>query len=394
MPRSFRSTFCALVLALPITAQNRVTPDPIRFRLTTDTPRAAGPVDVELSDVTLPDEPLAAAVLVDGTPVRIDTIGDPARLRLRWFHPRALDEPEDLELRFVELEQADAPFVLAAEDEGPTLRLHGRAVWRAMARFDPDAFESTYKPFHHLFDVTGEVVLTKGPGGTFPHHRGLFVGWNRTSTGGITHDFWHCTKGRHQVRVGGAVSLSPVVGDTVDQIEWQDEAGGVIVLERRTLSVWDAGIDANLIDVAIELRAAGRSVVRLAGDPQHAGCQIRLAQEVHEHQDGTRYTRPESAQDRGNDVWTDCAWARIHTKIAGREAVVWHSSHPANPRPWVYSTRAYGRFGSFQSIELEPDVPVVLRYRIAIRAGDATDDPVADYAVFGSTLRAVKSGPR
>ncbi len=41
----------------------------------------------------------------------------------------------------------------------------------------------TFKVYHHLYSPSGDAVVTKGPGGLFPHHRALFFGFNR-----ITYD--------------------------------------------------------------------------------------------------------------------------------------------------------------------------------------------------------------
>ena len=50
--------------------------------------------------------------------------------------------------------------------------------------FDPDRFEYTYKVYTHLYDPETDLLLTKGPGGKFTHHRGLFIGWKQTTVEG------------------------------------------------------------------------------------------------------------------------------------------------------------------------------------------------------------------
>ncbi|MBY0512422.1 MAG: PmoA family protein [Gemmataceae bacterium] len=66
----------------------------------------------------------------------------------------------------------------------------GRPVLRFVNRpHDPKEHYYTFKPFHHVFDpAAGKTLLTSGAykdakEGTFPHHRGLFYGWNK-----ITYD--------------------------------------------------------------------------------------------------------------------------------------------------------------------------------------------------------------
>ncbi|NCX98516.1 MAG: hypothetical protein EBX35_08070, partial [Planctomycetia bacterium] len=42
---------------------------------------------------------------------------------------------------------------------------------------------ATYKPFHHVFDPATGIRITKGDGGQYTHHRGIFFGYNRITHG-------------------------------------------------------------------------------------------------------------------------------------------------------------------------------------------------------------------
>jgi hypothetical protein len=55
--------------------------------------------------------------------------------------------------------------------------------------------------------------------------------------------------------------------------------------------------------------------------------------------------------------------------VDGEDYAVTHMDHAANPRPAVYSTRDYGRFGPFFSATLEPDRALNLLYRITVEYG-------------------------
>lgn len=84
-----------------------------------------------------------------------------------------------------------------AEGEQPELRFAKRPVLRYVAaKFDDstkEKREATFKVYHHLFDPAGKEVITKGPGGKFTHHRGLFYGFKATyGDKQITADTWHC----------------------------------------------------------------------------------------------------------------------------------------------------------------------------------------------------------
>ena len=62
---------------------------------------------------------------------------------------------------------------------------------------DPSDRERTYKPFHHIYQETGIDFLTKGPGGKYSHHRGIFLGFSKckifNNDSEIANvDTWHC----------------------------------------------------------------------------------------------------------------------------------------------------------------------------------------------------------
>ena len=50
---------------------------------------------------------------------------------------------------------------------------------------------ATYKPYLHVFDAEGKAPITKGPGGQFTHHRGIFIGWSKLGFNGKSYD--RCT---------------------------------------------------------------------------------------------------------------------------------------------------------------------------------------------------------
>jgi hypothetical protein len=58
--------------------------------------------------------------------------------------------------------------------------LDGRIAARYMYAYDnstPERRVETYKPYLHVFDAEGKSPITKGPGGLYTHHRGIFAGW-------------------------------------------------------------------------------------------------------------------------------------------------------------------------------------------------------------------------
>ena len=57
-----------------------------------------------------------------------------------------------------------------------------------------DRLHETYKPYLHVFNVDGTTPITKGPGGLFTHHRGIFIGWNKIQFNNIycsIYSYWN-----------------------------------------------------------------------------------------------------------------------------------------------------------------------------------------------------------
>ncbi|MCA8975272.1 MAG: PmoA family protein [Planctomycetes bacterium] len=212
---------------------------------------------------------------------------------------------------------------------------------------DADNHRDTSKVFHHVFAPDGRL-LTKGTGGEFDHHRGLFIGWNQTGWHGKRFDFWHCNHGESLRFVGWTPAAEHHFGKgwQVADIDWCIEDGTVAATERRALRARRIAADVTAIDLAVRLRPCG-SELQLAGDPQHAGQQFRALQQFAE-KDAPKaaYLRPESAIAHDNDVWTDCAWIAQVLPFEAGAVTVLRLEGPENPKPTTWSTRAYGRFGA------------------------------------------------
>ena len=105
------------------------------------------------------------------------------------------------------------------------LKYGDRPVLRYMyAAFDntsPQTREATFKVFHELYSPDGARLVTKGVGGEFTHHRGLFYGFMKTTYGKDTVDIWHCKKDTHQAHAGFlGKEEGPVLGRQRVAIDW------------------------------------------------------------------------------------------------------------------------------------------------------------------------------
>lgn len=255
-------------------------------------------------------------------------------------------------------------------------------------RSDEDSRVQTYKPYHHLFD--GSKRLTKGPGGLYTHHRGIFYGFNKVTYDGDKHcDVWHC-KGKAYQEAVKTVSeeAGPVLGRHRVEIVWHGEEGEPFAVEQRELTVYNVP-GGRLVGFASKVRPAeGVEKVHLDGDPQHAGFHFRAGQEVAEkNAKQTVYVRPDGqgkpGETRNWDPKTgqgpvDLPWNSMSFVLGGQRYSVAYLDRPDNPKEARFSERDYGRFGSYFVYDLTPERPLAVSYRLWERKGLVTPEEVAE----------------
>lgn len=227
---------------------------------------------------------------------------------------------------------------------------------------------ATYKPFLHVFDAEGKKPITKGPGGKFTHHRGIFIGWNRIGFGGKRYDRWHMKGGDivHQGFQGGPIAGDQVI--IVSETDWMGSGDEVILDELRTMVVKEGGEGGvrMVIDFTSRLTATNGEVV-LKGDPEHAGVQYRPANEVDVK--ATQYFFPEGVTDVKKEK--DLPWVGESYTLDGKRHSVVHMNHPSNPKDTRYSAyRDYGRFGAFFETTIPKGETLTVRYRFLIIDGE------------------------
>ena len=248
--------------------------------------------------------------------------------------------------------------------------LDGRIACRYMYAYDnstPDRLHETYKPYLHVFDSAGEKLITKGAGGHFTHHRGIFIGWNKIQFNGKSYDRWHMTGGEiiHQQFLD--ISADSDGAEIVSLTNWNDENQVPMIEEIRTMSISRAPQPFRLrIDFSAELKALGSDVF-LDGDPEHAGVQYRPANEVVPEE--TTYVFPKEKADPKADL--DYPWVGETYTLYGKRYSVVEMNHPKNPQETKFSAyRDYGRFGAFFTHLIEADKTLNITYRFLIADGE------------------------
>jgi len=281
------------------------------------------------------------------------------------------------------------------------LLFNGRKVTRYMYAHDTSTDQrtfETYKPFHHVYDAEGNR-LTNGPDGVnpypkkgilYPHHRGIFIGWNRLAFEGRRYDLWHM-KEVHQVHQRFLeLEAGPDKARSTALVHWNAADGKPILVEHRRITVHRQSDPAVLVlDFQTELRAVRGDVI-LDGDPEHAGVQYRAHNDVAAGGKDGKATYLFHADGIDPKKDRDMPWVAMSYGLESGRYVVQHMNHPINPKQTIYSAyRDYGRFGAFFKKEIPQDTGLTLFYRIIVSRGDMPDRKTLAkrYTTYVNTLK-------
>jgi hypothetical protein len=275
------------------------------------------------------------------------------------------------------------------EDQWAELRHAGRPVLRYMHtpldESSKAARERTFKVFHHVYDPKGERVVTNGPSGKYPHHRGLFYGFMKTTYDKHTVDIWHCKGDTHQAHHAfRGQEAGPVLGRHLVEIDWNGVGKETFARELREVTAWDVP-GGTLIDFCSRLTPTGPPV-KLDGDPQHAGFHFRAANEVSDKTEKqTIFIRPDGTDEPGatrnwdgkkNKSHVNLPWLAMSFVLGGKRYTAAYLDRPDNPKEARYSERAYGRFGSYFVTTVTREKPLLVRYRVWLQEGQMKPEEV------------------
>lgn len=268
------------------------------------------------------------------------------------------------------------------------LLLEGKKIVRYVyERMNPADRERTYKPFNHVYQADGKDFLTKGPGGRYTHHRGIYFGFSKCSAKDkagkpVNVDTWHCKRAYQTHEKFLTLEGGKDQAAQKTEIAWRTDDGGIFATEERQL-VFSKRKDGSLqVDFTSKL-STEQDKVGLDGDPQHAGFQFRASNEVAASTaKQTYYVRPVDGQDApgktknwpGNKDMTNLLWKGQSVVVGGARYFTVYLDHPDNPKPSYYSERDYGRFGSYFKAEFTPKKPLIVRYRLVVYQGERTPE--------------------
>ena len=234
------------------------------------------------------------------------------------------------------------------------------------APFDRQNAEYTYKVFTHVYDFEGLAPVTKGPGGLYTHHRGMFIGWTDTMVDGTDYDTWSMENSYQQHVAWLSWGTAGRRVTQTEKIEWRDLDDRPFIEEVRTIAVHPGDDGRRVFDFTSCLTSL-RGRIALKGNVQHAGMHLRMANEVNAHQDSTQYILPEGAERRADDEVAGGWWVCCSMIVRDKRYWILHMTPPTHPagQP-LYSVRAYARFGAFTEPTLDAGTPLELTYRMVM----------------------------
>jgi len=241
----------------------------------------------------------------------------------------------------------------------------------------------TYKPYLHVFDAEGVEPITKGPGGEYTHHRGIFIGWRLITFNGKHYDRWHMIgladkKDPTKSTQPGDIVHEKFINQKADAdsatftslTHWDSDPGAPpLLVEERTFTFHKAPAPARIIiDFASKLTAPSGDV-NLGGDPEHAGIHFRPANEV--DKTATTYLYPSQAPEPHKDL--DYPWVGETFKLNGTAHSVVEMSSPENPKGTKWSAyRDYGRVGAYPTTDIKSGESFTFKYRFVVGEGMPT----------------------
>ena len=255
-------------------------------------------------------------------------------------------------------------------------------------KLDESKREATFKVYHHAYSPEG-VLLTKGVGGEFSHHRGLFYGFMKVSYDKTMVDIWHCRKQTHQAHHSFLDESAPnaVVGRHRVRIDWNGDGNKTFAIEERELAAFPLP-GGTLIEFASKLTPTVDEI-KLDGDPQHAGFHFRASNEVagKEARQTTYFIRPDGVGKPGTEVnWpankkhVNLPWLAMNFGLGKERYTAVYLDLPTNPKEARFSERTYGRLGSYFVTTVTKDKPLLVRYRVWVQKGTPSTEAIEKWS--------------
>ncbi len=280
-----------------------------------------------------------------------------------------------------------AQWSIAEKDNasGPGKQVEIRLDSRPVATFIHG--DGQFKPYLHVYGEAGELVTNGGldkegkPAGKYPHHRGIYIGWNKIISDLGSFDLWHFNNGGTMtVKKFEKLEARKDSAILVAQIEWRGgkkdaQESDLLLTETRTLTLSRPDGKRTQVDAQFVLKSARD--LSLDGDLQHAGIHFRAADEVADRAKETAYLwEPDLPAGAGKIVSPEFKWCRLLFPIGARWYTSLELNAPGNPVEEL-SWRDYGRFGFFFKKRLKAEETLKVNYRFLIEPAEKPDASAA-----------------
>ena len=280
-----------------------------------------------------------------------------------------------------------AGFTYEESPEALALLRDGKPWLRTMTKpLDPGNRDETYKVYTHIYDFAGEAPITKGAGGKFTHHRGMFIGWNHTHVGGTQYDTWHMKLCHQHHLAWTTLEAAEGRATQTEELHWMPDDGEPFIKEVRRITAAPGEDGLRVFDFQSSLTAL-KEAIQLRGDLQHAGMQVRLEQEVADHEETTSYILPEGIEEQDDNRVEGAWWVCCSAEVGGKRYWTIHMTPQTHPTGVpVYSIRRYARFGAFFEPDLAEGTPLELNFRIVVSEKEL--DQAACQALYDAYVKA------
>ena len=281
----------------------------------------------------------------------------------------------------------------------------------AGAPFTEYHFLDTPKPFLYPLIGPGGVALTRnfpmaspeGEEHDHPHHRSLWFGHGLVN--GV--DFWTESSGAGRIVHDKFTGIRGGADKGIirSRNKWIAPDGKVVCTDERSMTFYNAGVNARLLDFEITIRADHGEVV--FGDTKEGTMGVRVAESM-------RLNRPTGGMNPGSHIVNSegaryieargkrAKWCDYSGLVGGKIAGIAIFDHPQNPRyPTWWMARDYGLlnanpFGQHEfeklsnenvgDLKISAGQSVTFRYRFYLHEGDEKQAKVAErYAEFAKS---------
>lgn len=243
--------------------------------------------------------------------------------------------------------------------------------------------------FHPVHSPAGTLVTDVAPE-DHRHHRGIFMGWVEVN-GPAKGDFWGWgepapIRGRRIVN-RTLEPTPPIFGSARFRAvnDWMADSKVLLKEELRVVAGLNDG--ATLINLSVQFTA--EAPVKL-GRWAFGGFAVRTRKDgalVAVNEAGP-VSLPAPKHTDPNSNWPDATWYGLHLKLSdGKEATVAVANRPSNPKTTWHVVPAIGLINPCitapSEVEILPDKPLVLRYRVMVCDGPPKSDLLNRLAAAG-----------